>query len=81
MPKSSKIGRHGPAYRDPILSVATCPKVLVLDGDFVGVVGRVFSETQVQGGNKGTYLAVAIPSEFKGFSYIRHFREEQVRYV
>lgn len=80
MPKSSKIGRHGPAYRDPE-AVATLPKVLVLDGDQVGATGRVFGETQIQGGNKGTYLAVAIPSEFKGFSYIRHCREEQVRYV
>lgn len=76
MSKSSRIGKHGLAYRDPE-TAATLLRVLVLDG----AAGRVFSKTQVQGGNKDIYLAVAIPSEFKGFSYIRHYREEQVRYV
>lgn len=76
-----KEGKHGPVYKNLDEPDDYCPRVLVLDGDLIGATGRVFSESQIKGPKEGTYLAVRIPAEIRGFSYIRHYREEQIRYV
>lgn len=75
-------GIYGHVLKNSLLPpLEGLPRVEILVGAFQGATGYVFSENQIQGGAKGTYLTVRIQSEQKSWSYVVHFSESQVRYL